>query len=95
MVAAPGRHARIAQALGVDTSGLEAQEAAAAGLEELYRVTDDVGIPSLAGLGFAEEEIPELARIAYDDPQTIGNARPVDVAGYEEIYRNAFARGPR
>jgi choline dehydrogenase len=95
MVAAPGRHARIAQALGVVTSGLDAQEAAEAGLEELYRLTDDVGIPSLEELGFAEEEIPELARIAHDDPQTIGNARAVDVAGYEEMYRNAFARGPR
>ena len=34
-----------------------------------------------------------LARIAFEDPQTIGNAREVDVAGYEEIYRNAFSRG--
>jgi hypothetical protein len=35
-----------------------------------------------------------LARIAFEDPQTIGNPREVDVAGYEEIYRNAFSRGP-
>ena len=34
-----------------------------------------------------------LARIAFEDPQTIGNPREVDTAGYEEIYRNAFARG--
>ena len=34
-----------------------------------------------------------LARIAFDDPQTIGNPREVDVAAYEDIYRNAFARG--
>jgi alcohol dehydrogenase class IV len=36
-----------------------------------------------------------LARIAYEDPQTIGNARELDVAAYEEIYRAAFARGKR
>jgi choline dehydrogenase len=47
----------------------------------------------MAQLGFSEDEIPMLARIAHEDPQTIGNARQVDVAAYEEIYRNAFSRG--
>jgi choline dehydrogenase len=94
-VAAPERHARVAQALGVDTGGMEPLEAALAGVEELYRLTDDVGIPTLHELGFAEDEIPLLARIAFADPQTVGNAREIDVAGYEEIYRNAFARGTR
>ena len=47
----------------------------------------------LSELGFSEDEIPMLARIAFEDPQTIGNPREVDVAGYEEIYRNAFSRG--
>src|SRR4029077_11970891 len=89
----PGRYARIAQGLGVDISGLGATAAAAAGVEELYRLTDDVGIPTMAGLGFSEDEIPLLARIAFEDPQTIGNPREVDVTGYEEIYRNAFSRG--
>jgi choline dehydrogenase len=68
-------------------------EAARAGVEEVYRLTDDVGIPSLEELGFSEDEIPMLARIAFDDPQTQGNAREVDVAAYEEIYRRAFSRG--
>jgi choline dehydrogenase len=89
----PERYARIAQGLGVDTSGLEALEAAQGGVEELYRLTDDVGIPTMVELGFSEDEIPMLARIAFEDPQTIGNPREVDVAGYEAIYRNAFSRG--
>jgi choline dehydrogenase len=93
--AAPERYARIAQALGVDTSGLSPTDAALAGVEELYRLTDDVGIPTLEELGFAEDEIPMLARIAFEDPQTMGNAREVGVAEYEEIYRNAFSRGAR
>jgi choline dehydrogenase len=84
--AAPERYARIAQGLGVEPD-------ADAGVEELYRLTDAVGIPTLVELGFSEDEIPMLARIAYEDPQTIGNPREVDVAGYEEIYRNAFSRG--
>jgi choline dehydrogenase len=93
--ALPERYARIAVGLGVDTSGIDELEAALAGVEELYRLTDDVGIPTMATLGFSEDEIPMLARIAFEDPQTIGNAREVDIAGYEEIYANAFSRGRR
>jgi choline dehydrogenase len=92
-VAAPERYARIAQALGADAARLDPLEAAMAGVEELYRLTEDVDIPSMTELGFAEDEIPTLARMAFDDPQTIGNPREVDAEGYEEIYRNAFARG--
>jgi choline dehydrogenase len=91
----PVRHARIAQGLGVDTSGLAPLEAALAGVEELHELTDDVGIPTMEELGFSEDEIPMLARIAFEDPQTIGNAREVDVKAYEEIYRDAFSRGKR
>jgi choline dehydrogenase len=93
--AAPERYARIAQALGVNTVGLSSLEAAEAGIEELYRLTEDVGIPTMEELGFSEDEIPMLARIAYEDPQTIGNPREVTVSDYEEIYRNAFSRGKR
>jgi choline dehydrogenase len=93
--AAPERYARIAQGLGVDVDGLPPLDAALAGVEEVYRLTDDVGIPSMEELGFAEDEIPMLALIAFEDPQTIGNPREVDTAAYEEIYRNAFARGKR
>jgi choline dehydrogenase len=89
----PVRHARIAQGLGVDTSGLTPLEAAQAGVEELLRLTHDVGIPTMDDLGFSEDEIPMLARIAFEDPQTIGNAREVDVSAYEDIYRDAFSRG--
>jgi choline dehydrogenase len=90
--AAPERYARIAQGLGVDTAGMDVLEAARAGVEEVYRLTDDVGIPTLEQLGFSTDEIPMLARIAFEDPQTQGNPREVDIAGYEQIYRNAFAR---
>jgi choline dehydrogenase len=93
--AAPELYARIAQGLGVNVHGIPTLDAALLGVEEVYRLTDDVGIPTMVELGFSEEEIPMLARIAYEDPQTIGNPRVVDAAGYEEIYRNAFSRGTR
>lgn len=93
--AAPERYARVAQALGADVYGLTPMEAAAAGIEELYRLTEDVGIPTMRDLGFSEDEIPLLARIAYEDPQTVGNPREVGAEDYEEIYKNAFSRGRR
>jgi choline dehydrogenase len=91
--AAPERHARVALALGVEARGRHALATALAGVEEIYRLTEDLGIPTMEELGFAEDEIPMLAQMAFDDPQTIGNARAI--AGpedYEAIYRRAFAR---
>jgi choline dehydrogenase len=90
--AGPERYARIAVALGADVHGLDVNGAAAAGVEAVYRLADDVGIPTMEELGFSEDEIPMLARIAYEDPQTIGNPRPVEISDYEEIYRKAFER---
>ncbi len=88
----PARYARLARGLGVDVSGLDPLAAAQAGAREIDRLTDAVGIPSMTDLGFSDGEIPMLARIAFDDPQTIGNPRELSVAAYEEIYGAAFAR---
>ena len=89
----PQRYARIAQGLGADISGLDALSAALAGVAELDRLTDAVGIPTMVALGFSEDEIPMLAGIAFEDPQTIGNPRELGAAEYAQIYRSAFARG--
>lgn len=91
VTAAPERYARIALALGVDAAGMDIDQAAYAGVEALERLVDDVGIPTMVELGFSEDEIPMLAQIAYDDPQTLGNPRVLTVADYEGIYRKAFA----
>jgi choline dehydrogenase len=95
VLGAPERHARVALALGVEAGGRDALATALAGVEEIYRLAEDLEIPTMEELGFSEDEIPMLARMAYEDPQTIGNAREVTVADYEDIYRNAFARGKR
>lgn len=91
--ASPERYARLALGLGADVAGLDPLEAALAGVRELDRLTDAVGIPTLAELGFSPDEVPMLARIAFEDPQTVGNPRDLGVADYERIYRAAFARG--
>jgi choline dehydrogenase len=89
----PHKFARIAQALGEDTRGLSVWQAADRAVEAVMQLTKDVEIPSLQELGFAEEEIPMLAKIAFDDPQTIGNPRDLTQQSYEKIYRRAFDLG--
>lgn len=86
----PRKFARIAQALGEDTRGLSVWESAEKAVEAVYRLTDDVEIPTLQELGFDPSEIPHLARIAFADPQTIGNPRDLNLGAYEKIWARAF-----
>ncbi|MGH2674633.1 MAG: iron-containing alcohol dehydrogenase, partial [Actinomycetota bacterium] len=91
-VATPERFASIARAMGAD-EGKGGVAGAERAVEEVYRLTDDLSIASLQDLGFSEGEIPDLARIAFEDPQTVGNPRALDLGSYEEIYRRAFEVG--
>ena len=87
------KFARIALALGEDIRGLTLWEAAEKAGEAVIRLTEDVEIPTLQALGLKEEEIPKLAKMAYADPQTIGNPRDLSIKSYEKIYRRAFDLG--
>ena len=89
----PHKFARIAQALGEDIRGLSVWSAAEKAVEAVYRLTEEVEIPSLQALGFKEDEIPYLAQIAFADPQTIGNPRDLTQKAYEKIWKRAFEMG--
>jgi choline dehydrogenase len=89
--ASPERYARVAQALGIDTGGLEPLDAALAGARELRDLTNRLAIPTMGELGFSPDEILRLAQIAFEDPQTVGNPRELSVDSYESIYRTAFS----
>jgi len=86
----PDKYARIAQAMGENTWGLTVWEAAEVAVEAVARLSADLDIPTLPEMGIPEADIPMLAQLAYDDPQTIGNPRDINVAGYEKIYRSCF-----
>lgn len=87
----PVKYARIAQALGVNTWGMSVWEAAKKAAEAMAQLTKDLGIRTLAEMGIPESDIPMLAELAYNDPQTIGNPRDIDLAGYTQVYRSCFA----
>lgn len=91
----PQKFARIAQALGEDVRGLSVWQAAEQAVKAVYKLTDDLNIPTLQELGFDESEIPLLAQIAFQDPQTIGNPRDLTQKAYEGIYKRTFDAGKR
>jgi choline dehydrogenase len=86
----PAKFRRVAKAMGVDVDGLPDREACLLGADAVYELAEDIDIPSLADLGVTEEDIPDLAREAYNDPQTPGNPRDIDVSGYEWMYRRCL-----
>jgi len=86
----PQKYARIAQAMGENTWGLSVWEAAELAVEAVARLTEDVNIPTLPEMGIPEEDIPMLAELAFNDPQTVGNPRDIDKAGYIKIYESCF-----
>jgi choline dehydrogenase len=88
---APDRFARIAKAMGKEGSSKSAQADLA--VEEVHQLTEDLNIPTMEELGFAKDEIPMLAKIAFEDPQTVGNPRKLDVESYQQIYARAFEGG--
>jgi choline dehydrogenase len=87
----PEKYARIAQAMGENIWGLSVWEAALLAVDAVARLSEDLEIPTLPEMGIPEKDIPMLAQLAYDDPQTIGNPRDIDVKGYEQIYRSCFS----
>ena len=86
----PEKYARIAQAMGENTWGLSVWDAAELAVDAVARLSDDLDIPTLNELGIPETDVPMLAQLAFDDPQTIGNPRDINLAGYEKIYRSCF-----
>ena len=68
-------------------------QAAEKAVEAVYRLTEDVEIPTMQDLGFSEDQIPMLAELAVNDPQTNGNPRDIGYKGYVEVYQRAFAAG--
>ena len=78
----------IARTMGVDTTGMSAQEAAQAAVEAVRALAIRVGIPQhLSDLGIFEKDIPALAAQAIADVCTPGNPRDVTEAEIIELYK--------
>lgn len=75
----PGKHARIAALLGVNTAGLSAMEAAMKLPDAFLRLMQDIGCPNgLSAIGYTEADIPALVEGGWKQQRLlVGSPRPV------------------
>lgn len=87
----PERYKLVAEAMGVDVKGLSDKEAAIKAVEEVKKLTKDLGIPlKLREVGVKEEEIPKLAEDTLLDGSIYNNPREATAEEVEEILRKAY-----
>ena len=81
----------IAEAMGVDTTGMSQAEYRAAAVTAVKQLSKDVGIPEkLHEIGVKEEDLQALSESAFADVCTGGNPRPCTVESILGIYKTAF-----
>ena len=84
------RLAEVAAAMGVDTAGMSAEEAADAAIAAVRRLSADVNIkPTCDGL--VEADLDQLAEDALADACFPGNPREADHAAVVELFRKVMA----
>lgn len=81
----------IAEAMGVDTTGMDQETYRKAAVDAVRQLSKDVGIPEkLHEIGVKEEDLQALSEAALADVCTGGNPRPCTVESILEIYKTAF-----
>ncbi|SDI63943.1 alcohol dehydrogenase-like regulatory protein ErcA [Propionivibrio dicarboxylicus] len=89
--AAPERYRQIAEAMGVDTRGMEAKTIAARITQSITDLRRRVGISNgLGARGVRSADLSELARHAIRDACVVTNPRRVSRADVEVIYGDAL-----
>ena len=81
----------IAQAMGVDTTGMSQAEYRKAAVDAVKQLSKDVGIPEkLHEIGVKEDDLVALSESAFADVCTGGNPRPCTPESILGIYKTAF-----
>nr|WP_310783775.1 lactaldehyde reductase [uncultured Alistipes sp.] len=89
--AAKAKYRTIAEAMGVDTSAMDDDQAAQAAVDAVKALAIKVRIPQhLSELGVPESGLPTLAQAAFNDVCTPGNPRKAVVEEILEVYKKAF-----
>ena len=78
----------IAEAMGVDTTGMSQDEYRKAAIEEVKKLAKDVGIPADLKDIVKEEDLMFLSQSAYDDACRPGNPRETSVEEIAELYKS-------
>lgn len=89
--AAKAKYRTIAEAMCVDTSAMDDDQAAQAAVDAVKALAVKVRIPQhLSELGVPESGLPTLAQAAFNDVCTPGNPRKAVVEEILEVYKKAF-----
>ena len=82
----------IAKAMGVvGTESMSIEQARQAAVDAVKQLNQDVGIPAnLKAIGVKREDIPALAKAAFDDVCTGGNPRDTNVSEIEQLYHAIY-----
>ncbi|MGZ3715573.1 MAG: iron-containing alcohol dehydrogenase family protein, partial [Ktedonobacterales bacterium] len=81
-----------AETMGIAAGGLSVEEAAAAAAQLVADWAEQMRLPRrLRDIGVREEQLPELARLAFDSRTVQNNPKPVtDVAQIESLLQRAW-----
>jgi alcohol dehydrogenase len=92
LIGNPARFAMLAEVMGAKVDGLPEREAAEAGVEFVYRMNQDLGIPaSLAELKIPAKKIPEMAKIALTVTRPVeNNPRKPSLEDVIRVYETAM-----
>ncbi|UFS70778.1 iron-containing alcohol dehydrogenase [Geomonas sp. RF6] len=91
MIACVEKYADVAEAMGIDTTGMTERAAAVAAIEAIKTLSADIGIPAgLSELGMKEKDIPEMAEWAMKEVCTPTNPRVTRVQDMIELYKRAL-----
>ena len=82
----------IAKAMGVvGTESMSIEQARQSAVDAVKQLNQDVGIPAnLKAIGVKLEDIPALAKAAFDDVCTGGNPRDTNVSEIEQLYHAIY-----
>lgn len=86
---APQKYADVAEALGVDTTGMTVEKAAYAGVEYMQKMAEMLKIPTFGSLECVDpKDFDRLAKTAAEAPETADNP----VMMYQEDFKALFER---
>lgn len=89
--AVPERYAEVAEAMGVDVSGMSERAAAEAAVDAVEDLIATVDLPAgLEELGVEKTDLPEIAEKSMDTFEIHDNPRPADAEDLLDVARDAY-----
>ena len=90
-VACIDKFARIADALGENTEGMDKRAAAHKAVDAVYKLNKDLQIPTFIQAGGRREDIQELAERSAVNVSVDSNPRKADTKAFRKMFENAVA----